>query len=75
MGKRLTKTGNSLALVLDREILEKTGITAETTLDISTDGDVIVVTPKRTKARAEKLRQVMTEADSRYSGVFRRLAK
>ena len=75
MEKRLTKTGNSLALVLDREILEKTGITADTTLDISTDGDVIVVTPKRTKARAEKLRQAMTEADARYAGVFRRLAK
>jgi antitoxin component of MazEF toxin-antitoxin module len=75
MEKRLTKTGNSLALVLDREILEKTGITADTTLDISTDGDVIVVTPRRTKARAEKLRQVMTEADARYAGVFRRLAK
>jgi antitoxin MazE len=75
MEKRLTKTGNSLALVLDREILDKTGITAETTLEISTDGDVIVVTPKRTKARAEKLRQVMTEADARYAGVFRRLAK
>jgi len=75
MEKRLTKTGNSLALVLDREILEKTGITAETTLDVSTDGDVIVVTPKRSKARTEKLRQAMTEADAKYAGVFRRLAK
>ena len=75
MEKRLTKTGNSLALVLDREILDRTGITADTTLDVSTDGDVIVVTPKRTKARAEKLRETMAEADKRYAGVFRRLAK
>jgi antitoxin MazE len=75
MEKRLTKTGNSLALVLDRELLDRTGISAETVLDVSTDGDVIVVTPKRPKGRAEKLRQAMARADERYAGVFRRLAK
>jgi antitoxin MazE len=75
MEKRLTKTGNSLALVLDREILEKTGITPDTTLEVSTDGDVIVISPKRSKARTEKLREAMAHADDRYAGVFRRLAK
>jgi antitoxin MazE len=75
MEKRLTKTGNSFALVLDRELLERTGISADTVLDVSTDGDVIVVTPKRAKGRAEKLRQAMARADERYAGVFRRLAK
>lgn len=75
MEKRLTKTGNSLALVLDRELLDRTGISADTVLDVSTDGDVIVVTPKRAKGRTEKLRQAMARADERYAGVFRRLAK
>jgi antitoxin component of MazEF toxin-antitoxin module len=75
MEKRLTRTGNSLALVLDRELLERTGISADTVLEVSTDGDVIVVTPKRTKGRADKLRQAMANADQRYDGVFRRLAK
>lgn len=75
MEKRLTRTGNSLALVLDRDLLDRTGISAETVLEVSTDGDVIVVTPKRTKGRAEKLRQAMGRADARYDGVFRRLAK
>ena len=75
MEKRLTRTGNSLALVLDRELLERTGISADTPLEVSTDGDVIVITPKRSKSRAEKLRQAMKRADERYSGVFKRLAK
>jgi antitoxin MazE len=75
MEKKLTKTGNSLALVLDRELLDKTGISAETVLDVSTDGDVIVVSPRRTKGRAEKLKKAMARADERYGGVFRRLAK
>jgi antitoxin MazE len=75
MGKKLTKTGNSLALVLDRELLDRTGISADTVLDVSTDGDVIVVSPQRSKARADKLRKAMAKADDRYAGVFRRLAK
>jgi antitoxin component of MazEF toxin-antitoxin module len=75
MGKKLTKTGNSLALVLDRELLERTGISADTVLEVSTDGDVIVVSPQRSKSRADKLRKAMAKADDRYAGVFRRLAK
>ena len=75
MEKKLTKTGNSLALVLDRELLDRTGISADTVLDVSTDGDVIVVSPRRAKGRADKLRKVMARADERYGGVFRRLAK
>jgi antitoxin MazE len=75
MEKKLTKTGNSLALVLDRELLEQTGISADTVLDVSTDGDVIVVSPRRAKGRAERLRKIMAGAHERYGGVFRRLAK
>jgi antitoxin component of MazEF toxin-antitoxin module len=75
MQKRLVKTGNSLALVLDRELLEKTGITAKTKLEVSTDGDLIIISPVRTPARAEKLRQVMAKANEVYGGAFRRLAE
>jgi antitoxin component of MazEF toxin-antitoxin module len=75
MRKRLTRTGNSLALVFDRELLEQTGITAESTLEISTNGDVIVISPVRPRTRAKKLRRAMELADARYAGVFRKLAE
>jgi ketosteroid isomerase-like protein len=42
MVKTLTRTRNSLALVLDRSILEATGIDADTKLEVSTDEDVNV---------------------------------
>jgi hypothetical protein len=35
MRKRLTKTGNSLALVLDRPVLKATGIGAATTVEVT----------------------------------------
>jgi antitoxin component of MazEF toxin-antitoxin module len=75
MRKRLTKTGNSLALVLERPLLEATGIDAHTTVEVSTDGDVIVVTPVRGKRRAAKLRAALEEINERYAGVFKRLAE
>ena len=75
MRKRLTKTGNSLALVLDQPLLEATGISATTTVELSTNGDVIVVTPVRSKKRAAKLTSALETINARYAGVFKRLAE
>ena len=75
MVKRLTKTGNSLALVLDRPLLEAANIDADTDLEISTDGDVIVISPLRDSRRTEKFREGVESINSRYAGVFRRLAE
>lgn len=75
MKKKLTRTGNSLALVLDRALLERTGIDAETPLEVSTDGEVIVISPVRAARRTEKLRRVMARAHGAYAGVFKRLAE
>jgi antitoxin component of MazEF toxin-antitoxin module len=75
MRKRLTKTGNSLALVLDRPVLEATGIDATTTVEVSTDGDVIVITPVRKGKRAARLGLALEEINARYAGVFKRLAE
>lgn len=45
MIKTLTKHGNSLALVIDRAILDLLRIDVETRLDISTDGRALIITP------------------------------
>ncbi len=74
MVKRLTKTGNSLALVLDRPLLEATKIDAETELEISTNGDVIVISPIRDSRRTAKFRAGVEKINRRYAGVFQRLA-
>jgi antitoxin MazE len=75
MKKRLTRTGNSVALVLDRPLLEATGLDAESTVEISTDGDVIVLTPVRSKKRTARLDSALEAINARYSGVFKRLAE
>lgn len=75
MRKKLTKTGNSLALVLDKPLLERVGIDASTPLEVSTDGQVIVISPVRDRRRTARLKRVVAEAHRRYSGAFRRLAE
>jgi antitoxin MazE len=75
MTKKLTRTGNSLALVLDRALLEATGIDSATPLEVSTDGDVIVISPVRSRTRTDRLRRIMAQAHQRYSGTFRRLSE
>lgn len=75
MVKRLVRSGNSLALIIDRPLLEAMGIDADTDLEISTDGDVLVVTPIRDRKRAKRVAELVAEAHEQYGGVFRRLAE
>jgi antitoxin component of MazEF toxin-antitoxin module len=75
MRKKLTRTGNSLALVLDKRLLDRVGIDASTTLDVSTNGEVIVISPVRARRRTARIKRIVAEAHGRYGGVFRRLAE
>ena len=75
MRKKLTRTGNSLALVLDKELLERLGIDASTPLEVSSDGRVVIISPVRSQKRDAKLKAVMGRAHERYAGVFRKLAE
>ena len=75
MKKRLTRTGNSVAVVLDRPVLEAVGIEADSEVEVSTNGDVIMITPVRDARRQRKLKKILDELDDQYAGVFRRLAE
>ncbi len=75
MVKRLTRQGNSIAIVLDKPIIEAAQLDEGQEVEISTDGDVIVITPVRSKARQAKLRAVVGRLHEKYAGAFRRLAQ
>jgi antitoxin MazE len=75
MRKKLTRTGNSLALVLDKPLLDRMGIDADTPLEVSTDGRIIVISRTCDRRRTAKLKAITREAHAKYEGVFRRLAE
>jgi antitoxin MazE len=74
MIKKLTKHGNSLALVIDRGVLDLLKIDAQTPLDISTDGEVLVVTPIRDPARVKKFDKALTKVNRKYGRALKKLA-
>ena len=75
MVKKLTKHGNSLALVIDRPILDLLKIDAETALDVSTDGRQLIISPSKPSARRKKFDAAQEWAHRRYGKAFRKLAE
>jgi len=74
MIKNLTKHGNSLALVIDRAVLDLLKIDADTPLDISTDGQVLIVSPVRDAERRKKFKKALEKTNRRYGKALKKLA-
>jgi len=47
MVKKLTAVGNSLGLIIDKPVLELLSIDRDTPLEITTDGEALVIRPVR----------------------------
>lgn len=75
MNKTLIKHGNSLALVIDKPILEMLQITAETVLELSTNGDAILIRPIRDKRRQRKLEASLESINQKFGDDLERLAQ
>ncbi|MCH8042876.1 MAG: AbrB/MazE/SpoVT family DNA-binding domain-containing protein [Planctomycetes bacterium] len=75
MIKKLCKHGNSLALVIERPILELLGIDENTSLEISTDGESLVIAPVRDEQRRKRFEKALASSNERYGGALKRLAE
>lgn len=75
MVKTLTRHGNSLALIIERPILDLLGADAETEFEILTDGNSLVLTPKRSRAKEKAFRSALEKIGVRYEKTFREPAK
>jgi antitoxin MazE len=75
MQKMLIKHGNSLALVIDKPILDMLQISADTPLEISTNGDQLLVTPCRSKTRQKKIEASLEKINAKFGEDLKRLAK
>jgi antitoxin MazE len=75
MVKKLTRHGNSSALVIDRAILDLLKIDLDTPLEISTDGRRLVVEPLADNPRRKRFEQAAEKTHRRFSKVFKKLAE
>ena len=75
MIKKLTRTGNSVAIVLDKPLMEELGLDESSEVEMSTNGQVLVITPKRDSARERKFRKSAEKINRKYAGLFKRLSE
>lgn len=74
MVKHLTKHGNSLALVIDRGVLDLLDIDSETPLSVTTDGNSLIVAPIRDSQKKKAFHAALKVGKRRYGRMLKRLA-
>ena len=75
MVKKLVKHGKSLALVIDRPLLDVLHIDTETFLDVQIDGKSLVVTPVQADDRRKKFLEALESTNRKYGRVLKKLAE
>jgi antitoxin component of MazEF toxin-antitoxin module len=79
MHKKLSRHGNSFALILDKPILELLNIDEKTVLKIKTDGNSIIIEPLKSQhhtiSKDPKIQSAYEDIMQTYEDAFRQLAK
>jgi antitoxin component of MazEF toxin-antitoxin module len=75
MQKTLTRHGNSYALVIDKPILELLRATPETTFEIVTDGNSLLLTPVRDPKEEKKFQEALAMTHQRFGRALKKLAE
>jgi len=73
MKKKLVQHGNSSALIIEKPILELLHIDQNTSLDITTDGDKLIITPIREKF--DDIDNSLEKINKKHSKTLRKLAR
>ena len=75
MLKKLTRHGNSAALIIDKALLEILRIDMNTPLEIVTDGENLIISPVRDAARHGRVTKALSEVNAQHGESLRKLAK
>lgn len=75
MFKKLTRQGNSTALILDRQIMDLLGIERDAVVKVSVHGRKLVVEPVSEEQRAMTIKDIQQKTLKKNAELFKRLAK
>lgn len=75
MIKTLVKHGNSLALIIDKPILDLLKIKEDTPLEITTDGTGLRLVPAARAIDDDTFERALEKANVRYGRALKRLAE
>jgi len=74
MTKKLARHGNSRALVIEKPILDLLGIDDNTTLQLHTDGESLILTPVTAEERSAAIRATGQKIARKFPRAMRVLA-
>jgi antitoxin MazE len=73
--KKLTRSGNSAALVIDRTLMRLMDIDGDTELKITVEGRKMTVEPLTKEERGARVSRSIRKTGTKNAELFRRLAK
>jgi len=75
MVKKLIQHGNSMALVIDKPIMEMLKITSETTFELSTDGKNLILSPQIEHDQEKNILKSLEKINKKYGSVLKKLGE
>lgn len=75
MTKTLVAHGNSAALIIDKPILDILKVDMNTPLEITTDGESLIISPVRGKSREKRFMEALKAVNKRHGKTLKRLAE
>ena len=75
MKAKLTRVDDGAVLVLDKPLLDRLNLAADAEVELSTDGDVLTMTPVRDAERQRLFEQSAAKVLEKHAGLFDRLSK
>lgn len=75
MEKALIRHGHSLAIVIDKPVLDLLQITADPKIEVTTNGDSIMLTPVRDKMRQSRLQAALQKINNQFGDDLKKLAE
>lgn len=74
MIKKLTKHGNSYALIIERPIMELLQINEKSALYVTTDGRNLVISPADDKKKKAEFDSALKEVNRKFGRALKRLS-
>jgi antitoxin component of MazEF toxin-antitoxin module len=75
MTKKLIQHGNSVALVLDKPILELLDVNADTLFEVTTDGKNIILSPQSERNQESDILSSLEKINKKHGRVLKRLSE
>lgn len=74
MVKTLVSHGNSAALIIDKPILDILNMDLNTPLEVTTDGESLIISPVRKGKREKRFKEALKAVNRKHGKTFKRLA-